>query len=233
MLPAQPNQSLMDGLAVLQTVVGHPDGIGTRQMARDLGLEPTRINRLLKTLAHLGLAQQTARRKYRPGPAIHVLAAQALFGSGLLQRAVPHLEKLHRLDLIVALGVLWRDQVCYLYHAAPGMKPSQALGRVGLFPATRSGIGMALLAEQKDLHRFPVAVRSELRQTRARGYALVEPQPGRRERSLGVVIPGGTQAAIALSGVIADQRVEPLVAELRQAAAGIGAEESSPYPRSR
>ena len=117
-------------------------------MARQLGLEPTRVNRLLKTLAHLGLAEQDAQRRYRPGPAIHVLAAQAMFGSGLLRRAMPVLEGLHALGCTVAMGVLWRDRVCYLYHGGPDTPAAEALGRVGLFPAAASGIGCALLAQQ-------------------------------------------------------------------------------------
>jgi len=82
--------------------------VGGRELARELGLEPTRVNRLLRTLAHLGLAQQDDRRKYRRGPGIHVLAAQAKFRSGLLRRAMPVLESLRRFEFTVALGVLWR-----------------------------------------------------------------------------------------------------------------------------
>jgi len=89
MLPAQPNQSLIDGLACLQQLASEREPVGGRELARDLGLEPTRVHRLLRTLAHLGLAQQDAQRRYRPGPGIHVLAAQAMFGSGLLRRALP------------------------------------------------------------------------------------------------------------------------------------------------
>ena len=146
-LPAQPNQSLIDGLACLQALAGAAQPIGSRQMARELGMEPTRVNRLLKTLAHLGIAQQTTDRQYVPGPAMHVLAAQAIFASGLLRRAMEPFESLRRFKLSVALGVLWRDQVSYLYHASPGMTDAQAVGRVGLFPDTRSGIGMVLLSQ--------------------------------------------------------------------------------------
>src|SRR5262245_29763060 len=103
MLPAQPNQSLIDGLACLQALASSSEAVGNRELARALGLEPTRVNRLLKTLAHLGLAEQDAQRRYRPGPAIHVLAAQSLFGSKLIRRAIGPLEELHRFGLIVAL----------------------------------------------------------------------------------------------------------------------------------
>lgn len=185
-LPAQPNQSLIDGLAALQDLAGRGRPMGGRELARELGLEPTRVNRLLKTLAHLGMLEQTPDRKYHPGPGIHVLAAQSLFGSGLLRRALPHLESLHRHGCIVALGVLWRDQVSYLYHAAPGMPAAEALGRVSVFPATRSGIGMALLADRpvrniRHLYRGrPIpgqrgvaALLMQLAEIRRAGHALV------------------------------------------------------------
>ena len=50
----------------------------------------------------------------------------------------------------VALGVLWQDNVSYLFHAPPGIEASQGLGRIGLLPATTSGIGIVLLSEHED-----------------------------------------------------------------------------------
>src|SRR5258706_11898625 len=113
MLPAQPNQSLIDGLTVLQALAVSTEPVGGRALARELGLEATRVNRLLKTLAYLGMARQTPKRKYLPGPAMHVLSAQSLFGSGLIRRALPVLENLQQSGHVVALGVLWRGPVCY------------------------------------------------------------------------------------------------------------------------
>lgn len=233
-LPAQPNQSLIDGLAVLQAVVGRATPIGSRELARELEIEPTRINRLLKTLAHLGLTEQDEERKYRPGPGIHVLAAQSLFGSGLIRRAIPHLEALHRHGLVVAMGVLWREQVSYLYHAQPGMNAGEALGRAGLFPATRSGIGVALLARSADLRRFSRELQGELKLVREQGYAYVrtgDRTAPEREAvySLGVALPGPSATAIALSGHIASKQIESLVASLRGAADAIVASGQQPH----
>ncbi len=220
MLPAQPNQSLIDGLACLQFVAGAPMPIGSRDLARQLELEPTRINRLLKTLAALGLLEQNDQRKYQPGPAIHVLAAQSLFASQLLRRAIGPLESLHALGFTVALGVLWRSHVSYLYHAQPGMNAAAALGRAGLFPAQRSGIGVALMALSKQpLPRLP-GLATLVKSTRRLGYALV-PTGTPQQMSLGLALSPQSGAAIALAGRIRDDRVEPLVAALRQAAAEI------------
>jgi DNA-binding IclR family transcriptional regulator len=222
-LPAQPNQSLIDGLTVLQAVAGGSQPVGSRELARELGIEPTRTNRLLKTLAHVGLTEQGEDRKYRVGPAIHVLAAQALFGSGLLRRAMPHLETLHTHGLIVALGVLWRDQVSYLYHAEPGMNAGVALGRAGLFPAARSGIGVALLARQAGTHPHDPGLAALVDHARREGYAFVPvgSTNGQPVHSLGVAIPGPGATAIALSGRIVPGRIPGLVASLKAVVATI------------
>jgi len=232
MLPAQPNQSLIDGLACLQQLASQREPVGGRELARDLGLEPTRVHRLLRTLAHLGLAQQDAQRRYRPGPGIHVLAAQAMFGSGLLRRALPVLEQLRQHQHTVALGVLWRDRVAYLYHASPDTPPGEALGRVGLYPALRSGIGQALLA-QLDMARareqlggsVPRSTATQLKRVRAQGYALIEQEtPG--HRSLGVALRPHHGAAIAVSGTLTDHEIPTLVAALSAAAQRI----EEPHP---
>ncbi|RRQ95553.1 transcriptional regulator, partial [Enterococcus faecalis] len=93
---AQPNQSLIDGINTLQALASSPEPIGCRELARQLDSDPTKINRLLTTLAYLGIARQTANRKYTAGPGMHVLAAQSLFASGLIRRALPELEQLRR-----------------------------------------------------------------------------------------------------------------------------------------
>ena len=128
MLPAQPNQSLMNGLACLQAVVTADRPVGSREVARILDLEHTRVNRLLGTLSYLGFIERTSSRKYRPGPGIHVLSAQSLRGSGLLIAALPELRTLVDEKLVIALGVLWDRSICYLVHAAPGTDPGDGIG---------------------------------------------------------------------------------------------------------
>lgn len=201
MLPAQPNQSLIDGLACLQNLAAQRGSIGVRELARQLDLEPTRAHRLIRTLAHLGLAEQDADRRYRPGPGIHVLAAQAMFGSGLIRRALGPLSQLHELGLIVAMGVLWRDHVAYLYHGEPDMTPQQAIGRVGLHPADRSSIGKVLTA------KTPVE------------YAMIEYGGPRRSIAVGIGEPA--YAAVALSGRINRAQLGKHINALQHAAAQI------------
>ena len=235
MLPKQPNQSLIDGLACLQALAG--GAVGVREMGRGLGMEATRVHRLLGTLAHLGLAERTADKKYRAGPGIHVLAATSLYASGLMRRALPAVERLGRTGLIVALGVRWRSEVAYLYHAGPGMSPAEGIARVGPFPAAQSGLGIALLAgmEEKAVREVyrgkEVAggigkLLEELRATRARGYADVRREKG--ERTIAVSVAQGAPlspptVAVGLAGTIAEAKVAGLVKSLQEAAREIAA----------
>ncbi|MEU9856081.1 helix-turn-helix domain-containing protein [Streptomyces sp. NPDC047974] len=234
MRPAQPNQSLIDGLACLQVLASHAEPVGSRELGRMLGLEPTRVNRLLKTLAYVGLAQQDAHRKYLPGPGIHVLAAQSLRGSGLIRRALGPLESLFDLGHQVAMGVLWGDQVCYLYHSSPGESPGAGLGREPLYPAAASGLGQALLARLDDeavrelydgsTGRHPVApsrhpvdtdaLSRTLATVRDSGYALVKTLEPAGYRTLAVALDGGDAAAIGVAGLFPDEDVPGMLARL-------------------
>jgi DNA-binding IclR family transcriptional regulator len=232
MLPAQPNQSLIDGLSVLQALAVSTEPVGGRALARQLGLEPTRVNRLLKTLAYLGMARQTPNRKYLPGPAMHVLSAQSLFGSGLIRRALPVLESLQRYGHVVALGVLWRDQVCYLYHWEKGETSATALGRMNLYPASQSSIGRVLLAWQdeghvrnlyqgKEIPLYPGGVDDllkDLRDVRQQRYAYAVQRPHPLNASVAVPTSETHHAALAFGGAVPAQDVPDLVQALRAAA---------------
>lgn len=222
---AQPNQSLMDGIAALQALATSESPVGGRELARKLGFEPTRVNRLLKTLAYLGIARQTANRKYTSGPGMHVLAAQSLFASGLIRRSLPVLEQLRKYNYIVAMGVLWRDDVSYLYHASPGMPSSEALGRIGVLPATGSGIGLSILSSlsnkevesifnNRDIFGFGGGVPSliaRLDEIRSDGYAHVLVKPEKDQYTLAVNVGSPVHAAIALSGWIPKETIPELV----------------------
>lgn len=225
-MTAQPNQSLGHGLEVLHVLCGAEGPIGSRELARRLGMEHTRVNRLLGTMATLGLAERTADRRYRPGPAVHVLAASGLRSSGLLQAALPVIRELHAEGFGVALGVLWRDQVCYLYHGKPNQPLERGLAGHQLFPAAWSSIGTILTAQNDP------ALAAE----KERGWVWVVPP---RNPDLPNAPPGGSMAAPVGSPVVAGLAIIPAdksnpaqhAARLMQAAAIITAA-LMPTPRS-
>ena len=235
-LNAQPNQSLIDGITTLQALATSPEPVGCRELARRLGADATKVNRLLKTLAYLGIARQTADRKYTAGPGMHVLAAQSLFASGLIRRALPALEHLRRFGHTVALGVLWEENVSYLFHAPPGIEASRGLGRIGLLPATTSGIGIVLLSEHededvrdlykdRDIPMFPEGIDqllAKLAEVRELGYARVHVADERDYHVIAVSTGDPAHAGVALSGWIPEAATLPIVDALRAAAAEIG-----------
>lgn len=230
-LNAQPNQSLIDGITTLQALAVSPEPIGCRELARQLGFDATKVNRLLKTLAYLGIARQTANRKYTAGPGMHVLAAQSLFASGLVRNALPVLETLRRFGHTVAMGVLWNDSVSYLFHAPPGMETSRGLGRIGLIPATHSGIGMVLLSEleegdvraiygTRDIPGFPEGIEAlliRLMDIRNAGYARVHVADDRDHHTVAVSMGDPAHAAVAMSGWIPESGADAIVEALRTA----------------
>ncbi len=234
----QPNQSIIDGIETLQALASSDEPIGTRELARRMGLEPTRVNRLLKTLASLGIAQQLDNKKYVAGPGMHVLAAQSLYASGLLRKAIEPLDELaSHYNYVVALGVLWRTSVSYLYHRQPGMSSTDAIGRIGLRNATQSGIGMVLMAALDDdsvldiyrdeaIPSYPQGqddLLADLKEIRDNGYSriVVEAErsvsPDRVHHTIAVSNSAQAQFAIALSGWIPDSLVSSVVGSLQDA----------------
>ena len=221
-MSSQPNQSLIDGIRCLQYLVTSGRAFGCRELARLMGINATRVNRLLMTMAAIGLTQQDEHRRYLPGPGIHALAAQAIRGSALFSQALPLLERHAPKDIVVALGVLWEDQVIYIYHSEPGSQVSQALAGFHTLPAWQSVIGMALLASETDealQARFSPEhwqeMAPKLAQQRESGHVVWRHDDG--ELSMAQPL-GAHNAAIAFAGMWdADEKhVAPRLAQLNQ-----------------
>jgi DNA-binding IclR family transcriptional regulator len=241
LLPAQPNKSVLDAVEVILALAASGKGIGSRELARSLGMEPTRANRLLKTLAGSGVASQTVDHRYVPGPGMHVLSAMSLRASNLIPAARPSLEELSTLGHTVALGVLWRDKVAYLYHWKPGFSFSEAIGRVGLFDASRSSIGIILLsalARDEVDGRYPDGVPipgfafrdlfyGALERARATGFAVVPAEANGTTRAAAIGNTGAPPyAAVAVSGEISGEEertvTEAVVRAANQISQAIG-----------
>jgi len=137
LFPKQPNRSLIEGMRVLQYVMNNPDPSRVVDIARDLNLEQTRAHRLLRTLTALGYLRHVQGRKYLGGPAVPILASQAMHSSGFVQHALPVLTALlKKSKLLVACGLFWERTVTYLFHARPGSKIEQAIAGHDVLPAT-------------------------------------------------------------------------------------------------
>ncbi|MDT3413709.1 IclR family transcriptional regulator domain-containing protein [Kosakonia cowanii] len=215
-MSSQPNQSLIDGIRCLQYLVSSDRAIGCRELSRLMGINTTRVNRLLMTMASIGLTMQDAQRRYLPGPGIHALAAQAIRGSALFSHALPLLERYAPKDIVVAMGVLWEDQVIYIYHSEPGSQVSQALAGFHMLSAWQSVIGMSLLAAESDealQQRFTSEQWQQLgphvAQQRAQGHVVWHHDDG--EVSMAKPL-GAHSAALAFAGL---WQVDDAVVETR------------------
>ena len=226
-LPAQPVKGLIDGLIVLQELAVQREPVSGLSLANKLGLEKTRVNRLLKTLTYMELTCRTSHGQYLPGPGMHILAVQSLLGSGLITKAVPVLEELLKYGHVVALGILWRDTVSYLYHGQKGKASYAAIASLSLYPATQSSIGMLLLAAKdadevaniyagKEIPDFKniSELQQALTEIRETGFAALMRTDDRT--SIAVKIGNPTYAGIAMSGKI--NQTQEAVAILKTAA---------------
>ncbi|MFW6303795.1 MAG: IclR family transcriptional regulator [Candidatus Sumerlaeota bacterium] len=203
--PSQPYQSLGAGIDVLLALAMSKEPVGSRPLSRKLNIEATKVNRLLGTLASLGLARKTEQRQYVIGPGIHVLAAMSLRGSHLFSSALPVLEELQaETGLLVALGVLWRREVCYLFHCPPESPVEFNVAARDLFPAEKSAIGLALFAEDGS-NRFQEyytaqeveTIHARIQKTQKEGYALA---PDSVSMAVAVGSPGLAGLAVANDG---------------------------------
>lgn len=188
-MSSQPNLSVADALRILAHVALAPQAVGCRACARDMEMDAVRCNRLLKSLAAGGYVQQDQQRRYRPGPAFQVFAAAALHASPLLRHGAALLEDCaRRSGHTVALGMVWGDQVVYLWHG----------GRVGAsapYPAGDSSIGRVFSGDGAS----------------ARSASLIH----NGHRSLAVAVPHVAQTGLALTDIPLDAPLPPLRTILR------------------
>ncbi|WP_269537147.1 helix-turn-helix domain-containing protein [Cerasicoccus fimbriatus] len=124
--------------------------VGVAQVAAELNMETTRVHRLLRTLAASGMLHWTDKRKYAAGPAVPVLATQTMHASGFYKAIGPMASLHNELNMTTAMGLLWNRSVSFLYHAKPDEPLTTAISSLDVWPATVSGLGIALLALLPD-----------------------------------------------------------------------------------
>lgn len=230
MLPAQPNESLIDGIRCLRALVVGRGPVGAREMARRLQIEPTRVHRLLKTLAHIGLVRQDSERKFRPGAGIRVLGAQSILGWELLKRCVGLLGEIpRRHPHSVAVGVLWEGTVSYLARGEPERWEEGLRMTTECVEASETALGMALLSgvREEEVERIyrgatvpgiPEGIPrllSLLREIRSVGYVYL---PLRERPGFKVLAMSFTDGVMGLevTGRIKEEEKAEIIVEVRQ-----------------
>ncbi len=221
-MSSQPNQSLIDGLSVLQLLAASKEPLGSRETGRLLDLNSVRANRLLKTLADIGLASQNQKKKYSIGPGIHTLTAQALFGSKILNQALPLIKQIKFPKFTVALGVFWNGYVTYLFHGKADEPIENSLGRIGLTSSFNTVMGRLMLSYEEDSkidHLYKLIepelskkeVKQFVKQVRKDNYYIKK-----TDGSYNIAVPIGKPAAmgIALAGIPNEEAPQPYLDEL-------------------
>lgn len=240
--------SLQRGIAILRAIAAH-GGAGARltDLARDLGMTPPTVHRLLKALVAEGMIDHDPQgKRYRLGLDLFVLAAQAGSCGTLRDLARPILLRLsatlrETVFLLVRNGF---DAICL--DRAEGPFPIRSFtgdigGRVML------GIGQGSLTilahlpedEQQEVIRFnlprmqgmgfldEVYLRTAIAKVKAQGYS--SQHSGLLPGMSGVAVPvfdrqGRAVAALSIgtpTDRLTDERLTVVVDILRREAAGI------------
>ena len=208
-MSSQPNQSLIDGIRCFQALTSSEVPLGTKDMSDLLNINVTRVNRLLKTLQSIGMAEQNQQKKYLPGPAVHLLAAQSFHSSELFKAATRVAVGCNYTDRTLAIGILWDEYVVYMYHALPGQNPSEGLGGYRINHILESTIGQVLLSEFSDEEielkiaswdsKLQDQIREKVITIRKKGYACSVDDLGSVRNIATVFVVGSAKAGIAFT----------------------------------
>lgn len=185
------NTSLAKALGVLDLFNGAPNGLTLTEVARAMGVRPGSIYPIVYTLQRFGyLDRDPETKRYRLGLKILAQAHRILASLDIRDQAKPVLRRLAReLEANAHLAILYEDDVLYLdrEEAAPSVVIPSVIGlRV---PPHCTALGKVLLAHNPEvaervLARAPLpaltprtltdpeAIRRELEEVMARGYAV-------------------------------------------------------------
>jgi DNA-binding IclR family transcriptional regulator len=206
--------------AVLDELAASPDELGTNELARRIGVNPSSASRLLGTLEAARLVEQApATGRYRLGLRLLELGNAALERLDLRAIARPHLEQLvNETGETATLSVPGeRDAVTVDFVQSSSSVQSVArLGRPSIGHATAAGKVLLAFGELAPptgrLERFtprtltdPAKLAAAIEQARARGWAEAA---GERERDLNAIAAPIFGADGRLGGILGLQGPE-------------------------
>lgn len=231
-MPSDLSQTLERATAVLDCFAADAPRLGVREVARRTGMSPSAAGRLMQAMRGLGLLSQD------PDTALYSIGARVLTWAGLYSAALdvrnlalPAMHELHRSTReTVSLYILdGRERLCIERLESP--QNVRVVARVGrrlpLYAGSAGKVFLAFLpaARREEILAAthlealtpntitdPAALRTQLEQVRAQGYAL---SVGEWEAdAAGIAAPifdaaGNPAAAITLSGPA--QRFTPAV----------------------
>lgn len=245
-------QSVDRAVRVLVSLQGSRH-LGITEIAERLGLSPSTVHGIVRTLAAHGLVvQEPGGRRYMLGPALVRLSSVYLDTHEVRGRSLPWMEDLARsTGLAVRLGVELLDEVMILHHVARPDGSRQmpetgislpvhacALGKVLLSgdpAAARAVLGQGPLPSLTgDTVTDPGTLLESLPGIAARGLATERDEVVVGESALASPVVDRTGAVVAALGLVvpsaqwpddaSDQRLEEWTGALRAAARAVSRE---------
>lgn len=212
---------LEKGLSILETLGGHPNGVGVSQVAREVGLPVSTVHRLLATLVKRGFVSfDSESRRYYLGLRVFELSSRVSLVKGLSEVALPTMRKLARMTgESVFLAVREGTELVYI-ERVEGQSRIQISGTIGARgPLYCTSQGKSILAFMPETEREEILdrihlerrapntitdsekLRKELVRTRKRGWAVADEENEEEIRAVGVPLMNGRGRPIAAMSV--------------------------------
>jgi IclR family pca regulon transcriptional regulator len=253
-------QSLERGLAVIRAFDARHSELTLSEVARICDLTRAAARRFLLTLADLGYVR-TDGRLFSLTPRVLELGYAFLSSLSLPEVAEPHLERLvAETRESSSVSVLDGDDIVYVARVPTSRIMTVAINVGTRFPAYATSMGRVLLAALPDdelesylgrvrLERLakrtlstPAALRTELREVRSQGYAIVDQELEEGLRAIAApirdrtgTVVGAVNVSVQAARASVDSMRRELLPRLLAATARIDADlaVSSPHQRPR
>lgn len=243
-------QSLVRALAIVNRLAAADEGATLTEVAQQVGLSPSTAHRLLTTLEQERYVRFDAeRRLWSVGVQAFVAGSAFLKTRSLVPTARPHMRALMEESAeTVNLAVEDQAEAVYLSQVECRQMMRAFARPGGRVPLHCSSVGKALLSAMPDaevarvLHRHGLArvtvktltttpaLRGDLAQARARGYAIDDEEHAVGLRCIAAVVfneAADPLAAVSLSGPMAripDERIPVLGDLVRRTADAVTAQ---------
>lgn len=211
---------LQKHLRVLDSFTALSPFLTLSEIAEAAGLAPSTAHRVVGELEREGLLERLPDRTYRLGVRLWELASQTPGALGLREVALPWMSAVHaRVKQHTQLGVLSGTDVLFIERMSTRDAVVNATIIGGRLPLPLSSSGMVLLAHADDdvvdavIHdgwvpptdraiRDGFELRSQLRDVRAQGFAVMDGHIYEGSRGIAVPVHGPGARVYAALGVV-------------------------------
>lgn len=241
--------SVSRAMHVLEAFAGHPEGVALSRLAAKLGYGKASLSKILDTLAREGFVRQDALTgRFHLSWRLLALAFGHAERVGMPAICLPILQALaDETDELVQLAVVEDRELLFVAKAEGPGQQMRMLPLVGLVaPAHATAAGKIWLAHLPEAEALAILARqglrrltartitsrwkllAQLREARARGYAIVDEElvEGGRAAAAPILAGGRVMGAVAVSGPtfrLSLAKLHRLAPRIRRAAAQLEA----------